>query len=53
MYIDERKLDFHPIGEAIKLARESRGLTQAQLAQMVDREERTIQYREVYFEQKR
>lgn len=46
MYKDDRKLDFHPIGEAIKAARENRGWTQAQLAQILDREERTIQYME-------
>ncbi len=43
MQIDQRKLDFRPIGEAIKVARESSGMTQAQLAQIVDRGERTIQ----------
>lgn len=43
MHIDERELDLKPIGEAIKIARESRGMTQAQLAQIVDRGERSIQ----------
>jgi hypothetical protein len=36
MYQDERKLDFKPIGMAIKRAREAKGWTQEYLAQLVD-----------------
>jgi len=36
MYQDERKLDFKPIGMAIKKAREAKGWTQEHLAQLVD-----------------
>lgn len=35
MYQDERKLDFRPIGKAIKSARDAKGWTQEQLAQLV------------------
>ena len=41
---DERKFDFHDIGLAIKKAREREGLTQEQLAFIVDRDTRTIIY---------
>lgn len=43
---DERRFDFHDIGLAIKRARESSGLTQEQLAFIVDRSPRTIMYNE-------
>ena len=43
---DERKFDFHDIGLAIKKAREREGLTQEQLAFIVDRDTRTIMYHE-------
>lgn len=43
---DERKFDFHEIGLAIKKAREREGLTQEQLAYIVDRDTRTIMYHE-------
>ena len=36
MYQDERKLDFKPLGIAIKKAREAKGWTQEYLAQLVD-----------------
>jgi len=44
MYQDERKLDFRPIGKAIKVAREAKGWTQEQLAQLVDRSPRNVMY---------
>jgi DNA-binding XRE family transcriptional regulator len=43
---DERRLDFTPIGLAIKRAREAKGMTQEQLAYIVDRSPRTIMYNE-------
>ena len=43
---DKRRLDFHDIGRAIKRAREASGLTQEQLAYIVDRSPRTIMYNE-------
>ncbi len=43
---DERRLDFHDIGTAIKRARESRGMTQEQLAFIIDRDPRTVMYHE-------
>ena len=43
---DERRLDFHDIGMAIKRARESRGMTQEQLAFIIDRDPRTVMYHE-------
>ena len=43
---DERRFDFHDIGLAIKRAREASGMTQEQLAYIVDREQRTIMYSE-------
>ena len=39
---DERRFDFHDIGLAIKRAREASGMTQEQLAYIVDRAPRTI-----------
>lgn len=44
MYQDERKLDFKPIGAAIKKAREEKGWTQEYLAQLVDLTPRSIMY---------
>ena len=44
MYQDERRLDFHALGRAIKKAREERGWTQEYLAQLVDRPPRSIMY---------
>ena len=35
---DERKFDFHDIGLAIKRAREAKGMTQEQLACIIDRD---------------
>lgn len=46
MYQDERKLDFKPLGIAIKKAREAKGWTQEYLAQLVDRTPRSIMYME-------
>ena len=43
---DERRLDFHGLGLAIKKAREARGMTQEQLAYILDRSPRTIMYNE-------
>lgn len=43
---DERKFDFQPIGHAIKRAREARGMTQEELAYIIDRTPRTIMYNE-------
>lgn len=43
---DERKLDFHSIGIAIKKAREDMGMTQEQLAFIIDRDPRTVMYHE-------
>ena len=42
MYQDERKLDFKPLGIAIKKAREATGWTQEYLAQLVDLTPRSI-----------
>ena len=39
---DKRRFDFHDIGLAIKRAREASGMTQEQLAYIVDRAPRTI-----------
>ena len=39
---DERRFDFHDIGLAIKRAREASGMTQEQLAYIVDRAPRTL-----------
>ena len=46
MYQDERKLDFKPLGIAIKKAREAKGWTQEYLAQLVDLTPRSIMYRD-------
>lgn len=43
---DERRLDFTPIGLAIKRAREAKGMTQEDLAFVIDRTPRTIMYNE-------
>jgi DNA-binding XRE family transcriptional regulator len=43
---DNRRFDFHDIGLAIKWAREASGMTQEQLAYIVDRAPRTIMYNE-------
>ena len=43
---DERKFDFHDIGLAIKRAREKKGMTQEQLAYVIDRDPRTVMYNE-------
>lgn len=43
---DERRFDFHDIGKAIKDARKASGMTQEQLAYIVDRAPRTIMYNE-------
>ena len=43
---DKRRLDFHDIGRAIKRPREASGMTQEQLAYIVDRSPRTIMYNE-------
>lgn len=44
MYKKEKKLDFMPIGRAIKKAREAKGWTQEKLASLVDCTGRTIMY---------
>ena len=46
---DERRFDFHDIGLAIKRAREAAGMTQEQLAYIVDRAPRTIMYNAVSY----
>lgn len=43
---DKRRFDFHDIGLAIKRAQEASGMTQEQLAYIVDRAPRTIMYNE-------
>lgn len=43
---DNRKLDFYPIGQEIKRKREEKGLTQEELAQIMDRVPRSIMYME-------
>lgn len=43
---DERKFDFHDIGLAIKKARGREGMTQEQLASIIDRDPRTVMYHE-------
>ena len=43
---DERKFDFHDIGCEIKRKRETSGMTQDQLAFIIDRDPRTIIYNE-------
>ena len=39
---DERRFDFHDLGAALKRAREEKGWTQAYVAELVDRDSRTI-----------
>lgn len=46
MQHDTRRLDFSKLGLAIKRAREARGMTQEELAYLVDRTPRTIMYNE-------
>lgn len=43
---DERKFDFHDIGREIKRKREASGMTQEQLAFIIDRDPRTVMYHE-------
>ena len=43
---DKRRFDFHAIGKAIKEKRKARGMTQEELAYIVDRAPRTIMYNE-------
>ena len=43
---DERKFDFHDIGREIKRKREASGMTQEQLACIIDRDLRTVMYHE-------
>ena len=40
----ERKFDFRPMGLAIKKAREKKGMTQEQLADIIGRDTRTVMY---------
>lgn len=44
MYKKEKKLDFKPLGKAIKKARENKGWTQEYLAGLVDCTARNIMY---------
>ncbi len=44
MYKKEKKLDFKPLGKAIKKARERKGWTQEYLASLVDCTARNIMY---------
>ena len=39
---DERRFDFHGLGAALKRARKEKGWTQAYVAELVDRDSRTI-----------
>ena len=39
---DERRFDFHGLGAELKRAREEKGWTQAYVAELVDRDSRTI-----------
>ena len=39
---NERRFDFHGLGLALKRAREEKGWTQAYVAELVDRDSRTI-----------
>ena len=41
---DERRFDFHGLGAALKRAREEKGWTQAYVAELVDRDSRTIRF---------
>ena len=43
---DKRRFDFHDIGKEIKKRRKASGLTQEQLAYILDRAPRTIMYNE-------
>jgi len=43
---DKRRFDFHDIGKEIKNKRKASGMTQEQLAYIVDRSPRTIMYHE-------
>ena len=43
---NERKFDFRPMGLAIKKAREKKGMTQEQLADIIGRDTRTVMYHE-------
>ena len=43
---DERKFDFHDIGREIRRKREASGMTQEQLACIIDRDPRTVMYHE-------
>ena len=43
---DKRRFDFHAIGIEIKEKRKARGMTQEELAYIVDRAPRTIMYNE-------
>ena len=43
---DERKFDFHDIGREIKRKREASGMTQEQLACIIDRDPRAVMYHE-------
>ena len=43
---DERKFDFRKIGLAIKRAREAKGMTQEELAFIIQRTPRTVMYNE-------
>ena len=47
---DERRFDFHGLGAALKRAREEKGWTQAYVAELVDRDSRTIKHRDIAFE---
>ena len=42
MYQDERRFDFHGLGLALKQAREEKGWTQAYVAELVGKTDRTI-----------
>ncbi len=46
MYHDDRRFDFHAIGQEIKRRRQEKGWTQEQLGQIVDRTDRAIMYLE-------
>ena len=43
---DERRFDFHDVGREIKQKRERKGMTQEQLAYIIDRDPRTVMYHE-------
>ena len=48
---DERRFDFHGLGAALKRAREEKGWTQAYVAELVDRDSRTIMMFDVSVDQ--